>query len=111
MSAGTPSLVIIAAFVAGAGIGWLGRAWWDGSTISAIDATNQTQLAVNASVKSAGQIERASTIADNSRASARKAIEVRYVDRECPPGVGAVSDDAAKRLRAAFSQTGATDPP
>ena len=112
MSAGTPSLVIIGAFVAGLGIGWGARAYYDGSTISAVDATGRAQSAVDASVKSAAQIERAASVADNSRQLARKAIEVRYVDRACPPGTGAVSDSAAERLRAAFSAAGsATDPP
>lgn len=111
MSTGTPSLVIIGAFIAGLGIGWGGRAWWDGSTVSATDANKQTQSTVNATVKSAGQIERAASIADNSRASARRSIEVRYVDRACPPGVGAVSDDVGKRLHAVFSEAGSGDPP
>lgn len=111
MSTGTPSVVIIGAFVAGVGIGWFGRAWWDGSAISATDATEQTQSAVNASVKSAAQIERAASVADNSRASARKAIEVQNVDAKCPPGVGAVSGSVNKRLHAVFSEAGASDPP
>lgn len=111
MSAGTPSLVIIGAFVAGLGIGWGARAYYDGSTISAVDATGRAQSAVNASVKSAAQIERAASVADNSRANARKSIEVRYVDRACPPGVGAVSDDVGKRLRDAFKAEAGSDPP
>jgi len=111
MSAGTPSLVIIGAFVAGLGIGWGARAYYDGSTISAVDATGRAQSAVDASVKSAAQIERAASVADNSRQLARKAIEVRYVDRACPPGTGAVSDDLSQRLRDAFKAEAGSDPP
>ena len=112
MSAGTPSLVIIGAFLAGAGLGWIGRSQWDGSIVSAPDAQKSTQAAVNQSAKAANKIERATFVADAARHAASKSIEVSNVDRTCPPGLGPVSDDAAKQLRAAFgTQAGsAADP-
>lgn len=111
MSTGTPSLVIIGAFLAGAAVSWAVRGWWDGSTVSAPDAQKSTQAAVNQSAKAASQIERAQSVADAARHAASKSVEVSNVDRTCPPGLGPVSDDAAKQLRAAFgTQTGA-DPP
>lgn len=64
MSTGTPSLVIIGAFLAGAGLGWLVRSHYDGSTISAPKAQESTQAAVNQSAKAASQIERAQSVAD-----------------------------------------------
>lgn len=113
MSTGTPSLVIIGAFLAGAGLGWIGRSQWDGSTVSAPDAQKSTQTAVNQSARAANKIERAQSVADAARHAASKSVEVSNVDRTCPPGLGPVSDDAADKLRAAFgTQTGAAaDPP
>jgi len=103
MSQGTPSLVIVGAFVAGAALGWFGRAWWDGSTVDAADATKQAQATVNASVRSASRIEQAGKRAAESGRTARKAIEVQHVDEACPPGLGAVSASAADRLRSEFA--------
>lgn len=112
MSTGTPSLVIIGAFLAGAAVSWAVRGWWDGSTISAEDAQESAQAAIDQAIKSASKIERAQSVADAARRAASKSIEVQNVDKTCPPGAGAVSDDLTNELRAAFGAKAETaDPP
>lgn len=86
--------------------GWFARGWYDGLTVSVQDAAAQTQDAVNSSVVKAGAINQAAGVATDSKARAQKAIEVRYVDKECPPGTGAVSDDLTERLRIKFGPPG-----
>jgi hypothetical protein len=86
--------------------GWFGRGWYDGLTVSVKDASAQAQDAVDSSVVKAGTIAKAESAATGSKARAQKAIEVRYVDKECPAGTGAVSDDLAERLRVKFGPPG-----
>ena len=86
--------------------GWFGRGWYDELTVSTKDAAKQAQEAVDSSVVKAGTIAKAEGTATESKARAQKAIEVRYVDKECPPGTGAVSDGLAERLRVKFAAPG-----
>ena len=86
----------------GLALGWFGRGWWDGSTITAATASAQAQDAVTVG---AGDTVR---IVDASRQTADAAERVRIITRtvevapECPPGRGAVSAELADELREAI---------
>ena len=88
-----------AAFLA---LGWFGRGWHDGSTVSASDASASAQDAVTVG---AGETVR---IVDASRQTADAAERVRYITRtvevapDRPPGRGAVSAELADELREAI---------
>lgn len=78
---------------------WFGRAWYDGTMITRTDADLIAQGRVDEAALSAVKIKTAN---DATRAAlARVQAPARVVSYECPPGLGAVSDDALARLRAA----------
>lgn len=89
-----------------AAAGWYGRGIYDGLTISVNDAQKQAQGLVNGAVEKAGEITKAKDTAADSKGRVQKVIEKVYVDKACPPGTGAVSDDLAARLRVKFGPTG-----
>lgn len=104
MSNAALALLVALAFVAGGALGWHGRGWHDGSTVSAASADTQAQAAVQAGADAAVSIDRASSVTES-------AVErVRYITRtvtaapECPPGAGPVSDALAADLREALRQ-------
>lgn len=84
-------------------VGWFARGEWDGSTISTKDAAKDSQQFVDGAVEKNQGIVSAEGKADESRARTKTIIEKVYVDRACPPGTGAVSDDRAARLRIKFA--------
>lgn len=94
-------LLNVLRFVAWFAVGWFGRSWYDGSTVSTLDAATDAQDQV---IVAAGETVR---IVDASRQTADAAERVRYITRtvevapECPPGRGAVSADLADELREA----------
>lgn len=95
-------IAVLGLLLAGA-CGWWARGEWDGSTISTSDAAKQTQEFVDGAVVKNQKIVSAEGKAAESRAGAKPIIEKVYVDRACPPGTGAVSDDRAERLRVSFA--------
>lgn len=95
--------VITIGIVLGLAVGWFGRGEWDGTTMSAKDATKDAQEFADGAVKKNQQIVSAEGKAADSRARTKTVIEKVYVDRACPPGTGAVSDDRAERLRVSFA--------
>lgn len=107
MTQGTPSLVIIGAFLAGATCAWFGRGYYDGATISTATATNQTQAVVTASAAKAQTITDAQRSSKGAGKRASESLASTHVDASCPPGVGAVSPALASELRAAFAPASA----
>lgn len=107
MSQGTPSLVIIGAFVAGATCAWFGRGYYDGATISTATATQQTQAAVTASAAKAQTITDAKRQSTGAGKRASESLASAHVDTSCPPGLGPVSRGLSDELRAAFAPTSA----
>lgn len=87
-------------------VGWFGRGLYDGLTISVDDAQKQTQGFVDGAVEKAGEITKAKDTAIESKGRVQKVIETVYVDKACPPGTGAVSDDLSERLRVKFGPPG-----
>lgn len=89
-------------FLAWFSIGWFGRSWYDGSTISTADSAADAQDQV---IVAAGETVR---IVDAERSTAEASERVRYITRtvevapECPPGRGAVSAELADELRDAI---------
>lgn len=86
----------------GLAIGWFGRGWLDGSTVTTATADAATQSAVAAGTEAAVSIDRAQGATD-------KAVErVRYVrvpveaPPECPPGEGAMSPGMEASVREAL---------
>lgn len=86
--------------------GWVARGVYEGLTISVNDAQKQAQGLVNGAVEKAGEITKAKDTAADSKGRVQKVIEKVYVDKACPPGTGAVSDDLAARLRIKFGPPG-----
>ena len=107
MSQGTPSLVIIGAFIAGATCAWFARGWWDGATISTATATQQTQAAVTASAVKSQAITDAKRQSTGAGKRASESLASAHVDTSCPPGLGPVSPSLSAELRSAFAPTSA----
>jgi len=82
--------------------GWVARGRWEGLDVSVGDSAQQSQSFVTAAVEKNQEIVKAQTKADDSKARVQKIIEKVYVDKACPPGTGAVSDDLTRRLQAKF---------
>ena len=99
MSEFARALIMLLLFVAGIACGWFGRAWYDGTLITRTDADLIAQGRVDEAAISAVKIK---TATDAKEAALRRVqAPARIVSYECPPGAGAVSDDALARLREA----------
>jgi len=107
VSQGTPSLVIIGAFLAGATCAWFGRGYYDNAIVSTDTATKQTQEAVNSSTAKAQTITDAKRQSAGASKRASDSLALAHVDASCPPGVGAVSPALAGELRSAFAPASA----
>lgn len=89
------ALVLILLFAAGLACGRFGGAWWDGTYLSRTDADLIAQGRVEQAAKAAVDIERA-TVAKNDALRQLGAVRPP-VSRACPPGTGAVSEEAYQR--------------
>ena len=90
-------LLHVLALATGLAIGWHGRGWHDGSTVTAASADVQAQSAVDAGTQAAVTIDRAKAATDRAVERVR---EVRVpVAAECPPGAGAMSQDMEIEVR------------
>ena len=97
MSEFARALIMLLLFVAGIACGRFGGAWLDGTYTTRTDAQIYTQGRVDEAAKSAVLIK---TATDAKEAALRRVqAPARVVSYECPPGSGAVSDDALARLR------------
>ncbi len=91
------ALIAVLLFVAGIACGRFGGAWLDGTYISRTDADFIAQGRVDEAALTAVKIKTAN---DATRAAlARVQAPARVISYECPPGAGAVSNDALARLR------------
>lgn len=97
------ALIAVLGLVLAGACGWWARGEFDGSTTSTKEAAKDTQSFADGAVVKNQQIVSAEGKADESRARTKTVIEKVYVDRACPPGTGAVSDDRAERLRVSFA--------
>ena len=98
MSELSRALIMLLLFAAGLFCGRFGGAWWDGTYLSRTDADLIAQGRVEQATKAAVDIERA-TVAKN--AALRQLGAARPpVSRACPPGTGAVSQEAYERYLA-----------
>ena len=88
-------LVITSAIVAGT---WFGRGWYDGTLISKKAADLIAQGRADQAAVSAVDIERA-TVSKNEALKRLSAVRPP-VSRACPPGTGAVSQEAFERHKA-----------
>jgi hypothetical protein len=92
------ALIMLLLFAAGLACGRFGGAWWDGSYITRTDADLIAQGRVEQATKAAVEIQRAT---DAKNAALRQLGAVRpAVSRACPPGTGAVSEEAYQRYLA-----------
>ena len=78
--------------------GFFGRGWYDGTLITRTDADLIAQGRADEAASTAVKIKSAQDAA--AAALRRVQAPARVVSLECPPGAGAVSDDAIARLRA-----------
>lgn len=101
------AFVIVLIAVLSLAAGWFGRGWWDGSDISTKDSAEQSQDFVTSGALATTTINDAQTEADAANERVRERIKIKYVDRACPPGDGAVSQPVTDRLRSAFAEQGA----
>ena len=85
-------LIAIAGFA-----GFFGRGWYDGTLISRADADLIAQGRADEAASAAVKIKSA----NDATAAALRRVQAtaRVVSLECPPGLGAVSDEALARLR------------
>jgi hypothetical protein len=95
------ALLVVLAFAAGVALGWHGRGWHDGSTVSAATADLATQSAVQAGAGAAVSIDRAQGVTERAEERVRIVTRTVTVDGGCTPGAGAVSDALADELREA----------
>ncbi len=92
------ALIMLLVFAAGLFCGRFGGAWWDGTYLSRTDADLIAQGRVEQATKAAVEIQRA---IDAKNAALRQLGSVRQpVSRACPPGAGAVSQEAYERYLA-----------
>lgn len=94
-------LLHVLTLAAGLAIGWHGRGWHDGSTVSAAAADTQTQSAVRAGASAAVSIDRAQSVTESALERVRVVTRTVTAAPECPPGAGPVSDAMAAELREA----------
>lgn len=94
--------VITIGIVLGLAVGWFGRGWWDGSSVSIGDAAKDSQQFVTAATQATTRIQSAEGKANVQRERTRARIDRDESDKSCPPGLGPVSPDMEQRLRAAF---------
>ena len=94
--------VITIGIVLGLAVGWFGRGWWDGSSVSIGDAAKDSQQFVTAATKASERITAAAGKASTQRERTRARTENVEAVTSCPPGLGAVSPDVERRLRLAF---------
>lgn len=86
--------------------GWHSHAWYAGTTVTTADSATQAQDFVTAAAQATTRIDAAEGNAEQARERTRERIKYVEVDKGCPPGRGAVSDDMRERLRVAFEQEG-----
>lgn len=101
MSNAALALLYVLTLATGLAIGWYGRGWSDGSTVSAATADAATQSAVIAGAGAAVQIDRAQSVTERAEERVRIVTRTVTVDGGCTPGAGAVSDAMAAELRGA----------
>ena len=104
MSESARALVAVLGLVLAFSVGWFGRGYWDGSTISAAQSQSQAQDFVTAGTRAAIAIESAEGKAEAARVITRERIKYVEVAGNCPAGLGAVSDDMRNRLSVAFGE-------
>lgn len=105
MSESARALVTLLGMVLAFAVGWFGRGYWDGSTISAAQSQSQAQDFVTAGTAAAIKIESAEGKAEQARVITRERVRYVEVKGDCPAGLGAVSDDVRKRLQLAFGES------
>lgn len=93
------ALIMLLLFVAGLACGRFGGAWIDGTYVKRTDADLIAQGRVDEAARTAVLIKSAT----DAKEAALKRVQApaRIVSYECPPGQGAVSSEALKRLREA----------
>jgi hypothetical protein len=89
----------LGAFLAGAGLSWFARGWYDGADVSAVDAAKDAQQFVMAGVESDRAIQQAGVDVRAAETRVEYVTRTVTVAAECPPGAGPISADAADRLR------------
>ncbi len=104
MSEAARALVAMLGLVLAFAVGWFGRGYYDGSTISAAQSQAQAQDFVTAGTEAAIKIESSEGKAEGQRVVTRERIKYVEVAGNCPAGRGAVSDDMRKRLHLAFGE-------
>lgn len=95
-------LLHVLTLAAGLALGWHGRGWHDGSTVSTATADTQTQSAVEAGAGAAVSIDRAQSVTERAVERMRVVTRTVTVDSGCAPGAGAVSEALAQELREAL---------
>lgn len=100
------ALVAVLGLVLAFASGWWSRGQWDGSIVSSKDSAKQAQEFVTAATEATTRIDAAEDTAEQARERTRERIRYVEVDKGCPPGRGAVSDDVRERMRAAFEEAG-----
>ena len=96
--------VITIGIVLGLAVGWFGRGWWDGSSVSIGEAAKDSQQFVTAGAKAAERIAESTGKANTQRERTRARTEHVEAVTSCPPGLGAVSPDVERRLQDAFGK-------
>lgn len=89
------ALMVAAAFSA---CGWFGRAWFDGSLIPKSEAEIYAQGRADSAAEFGSQL--AIIQGEKAQALARLKAPRAPVSNACPPGTGAVSDEAFQRFKA-----------
>lgn len=96
-------LRIFGCIVIGACLGWGASAHYHGLSVNPFDAATSTQRAIDTAVTATQGIDASARSTAAAKERVRVVIERIEVDKECPPGRGAVSPDVARRMRAAFA--------
>jgi hypothetical protein len=97
MTSASQALIFLIITAAIAGGSWYARGWYDGTLISRTEADLIAQGRADQAAKSAVDIERA-TVSKNAALKQLSAVRAP-VSHACPPGTGAVSDEAFARFK------------
>lgn len=103
MAAGNSTLVIVCVGVLAFAAGWFGHGWFYGTHVSTKSAAEQSQEFVTAAVEDDRKIVAAQAESDVAEEQVRAVFRTVTVEKECPPGRGAVSQPITDELRTLFA--------
>lgn len=88
----------------GIAVGWGVSARYHGLSVNPWAANTTAQASVDSAVSANSSIESAERDTGASETRVQYVTRTVEVDKACPPGTGALSDDVANRLRAAVAE-------